>query len=619
MERGKRKHGAIVTRDQVLLALQGFLLYDAEGRLVIKDRINSDTERFQVAADLSGLAVNTVKKYVVAFREQGRIVLEPPGRRGPGKPDAATLNALNDAVRDWVEELLRDDYNPVWITRKYIQDFIYEQCGVFASFKRITFLCDAWGLEYGRLERAPKAHDKSRALFRRIALLQWSFFKRMGNKIYTMDESYDNVRKTLEMGFYMKGSPFATFAVQKGAGAGPRLCWAHACCDDGSGFCVEPGTPRPALGDVETETPTCEMMFAANVAVGDYHDNFNKEVFMKWLKNRFIPMIKAKDPLVLTGAPGARLDAGLGHLLRLDNAPYHVSTTTNLDPDEGDIRFDPRTLSKAGLVDAMSVTDCEGLDVPVVFLASVNDQAHFEADGATYVKDDDDDDDNVVMQRLVRITFNEDEKKKRGKPGYYPGVPEIQIAALEWLVENAPGVLENDCENLLRTELNGNCKPLWNGANFPESMVVETCWSTVKMYNRAAFVRGRTMQQLWEDTGDGLYSDKVAAPLTHKYSGGHFVSDANDECLELQKYIDHVWSNPKGGCAVHIGQDKALRDGGFTSMADGVCPEDMVSLRDAPNRTVMRFLAAQHLAGEHGGIAEQLEGGDEVDDEDDVV
>ena len=74
VERGKRKHGAMVTRDQVLLALKGFLLYDAEGRLVIKDRVHNDKERYEVAAGLSGLAANTVKKYVAGFREYGRIV-----------------------------------------------------------------------------------------------------------------------------------------------------------------------------------------------------------------------------------------------------------------------------------------------------------------------------------------------------------------------------------------------------------------------------------------------------------------------------------------------------------------------------------------------------------------
>ena len=612
-ERGKRKHGAMVTRDQVLLALSGFLLFNAEGRLVIKDRVHNDKERYEVAAGLSGLAANTVKKYVVVFREHGCIVLEPPGRRGPAKPDSDTLNALNDVARDWVENLLKDESNPIWITRKYIQDFIFQQSGVFASFKRISFLCDAWGLQYGRLARAPKAHDKSRALFRRIALLQWAHRVRQGIKIYTMDESYDNVRKSLEMGWHLKGSAFAAFAVQKGAGSGPRLCWAHACCDDGTGFCVEPGTPRPALGDIETEAPTAEMMFAANLAVGDYHDNFNAAVFMKWLRNRFIPMIKAKDPAVLTGASGANLR----HALRLDNAPYHVVTTPNFDPAKGDFRFDPRTLSKGDLVDAMMAVGCELVTVPVIFRSSTgDDQALFESEGATVIREIDED--NVVMKKMVDVEFCEEEKKKRGKPGYYPGVPEIQLAALEWLVAHEPGVLENDCENLLRTELNGNCVALWNGPNFPESMVVETCWSTVKMYNRAAFVNGRTMQQLWQDTGDGLYTDKVAAPLTHNYKGGHFVP-ANGKCPELQKYIEHVWSSPKGGCAVHIAQDKELRVGGFTSMADGVCPEDMKPLRDAPNRAAMRFLVGKHLVEDYEGIAEVLEGGDEDDDDADEV
>ena len=41
-------------------------------------------------------------------------------------------------------------------------------------------------------------------------------------------------------------------------------------------------------------------------------------------------------------------------------------------------------------------------------------------------------------------------------------------------------------------------------------------------------------------------------------------------------------------------------------MSDGVRPVDMVPLRDAHNRTGMRFLATQHLAVEHGGIEKQL-------------
>ncbi len=71
-------------------------------------------------------------------------------------------------------------------------------------------------------------------------------------------------------------------------------------------------------------------MVAANAAVGGYHANFNGAVARKWLENRYIPYIKAVDAAVMSGAPGARLERGLGHALRADGAHYHVSSSPNL-------------------------------------------------------------------------------------------------------------------------------------------------------------------------------------------------------------------------------------------------------------------------------------------------
>ena len=47
-----------------------------------------------------------MKKYVTAFRETGKVALELPLTRGPGERNEAERNALNDAVRDHVEQLL---------------------------------------------------------------------------------------------------------------------------------------------------------------------------------------------------------------------------------------------------------------------------------------------------------------------------------------------------------------------------------------------------------------------------------------------------------------------------------------------------------------------------------
>lgn len=614
---GKRERGEKVTREQVILAVAGFLLYDVDGKLVIAPEVHSDKDRYNVAAQLSGLSPNTAKKYVELFREAGVVVLEVPGARGPAKHDAAELDALDEPVKEWVRKTLSDKEEPMWITRKLIQDFIYQTSGVFASFTRITKLCKAWGLSYGRLERAPTTHDPLRFLLRRVALLEYSHHVRLGNMVMEMDESYDNARKALTHSFHIDGSPFAAFARQQGAGTGPRLCWAQAFGKKGYG--VFPGTPRPDLGDIKTVTPTCEMMFMANANVGDYHDNFNHEVFKDWLNNRFIPFVIKTDPAVLTGVPGARLAAGSGWILRLDNAPYHCVTTTNLNPAMGNIRFDPRKVTKIVLIDALQALGCVSLDVNHTYrvaegdLESEDGEPERDADDNVVV----DDEGFVTVQLKITIDINDAEKAKRAKMGSHPSVPEIQIAAYEWCVYNRPSALENDCEYILRTKLNGNCKPSWNSPNFPESMTCETTWCTVKMYNSCCSTPRRTPRELWQHTGEGMYTDKVAAPATHNYKGGKFLAGADGKCPEAEKYIKHTWDSPKGGCAMQIAQDDEARAGGFTDMKDGVCPQDMVEMRDAPNRAVLRFLAAKYLmARQQGAMGEHLDEAEMAEEDD---
>lgn len=53
-----------------------------------KDRVFSYAKRFHMRADLPGLLLNMVRGYVAGLREYGRIVPEPPGRRGFAKKDA---------------------------------------------------------------------------------------------------------------------------------------------------------------------------------------------------------------------------------------------------------------------------------------------------------------------------------------------------------------------------------------------------------------------------------------------------------------------------------------------------------------------------------------------------
>ena len=52
------------------------------------------------------------------------------------------------------------------------------------------------------------------------------------------------------------------------------------------------------------------MVFRGKVGKGDYHDNMDGTMFMKWIDERLVPTVRAKYP-------------GKAVYLVMDNAPYH--------------------------------------------------------------------------------------------------------------------------------------------------------------------------------------------------------------------------------------------------------------------------------------------------------
>jgi hypothetical protein len=55
---------------------------------------------------------------------------------------------------------------------------------------------------------------------------------------------------------------------------------------------------------------TCETIWKATSRKGDYHNNMNSEMFIKWVTEKFLPTLKQQHP-------------GKKMLLTMDNAPYH--------------------------------------------------------------------------------------------------------------------------------------------------------------------------------------------------------------------------------------------------------------------------------------------------------
>ena len=78
--------------------------------------------------------------------------------------------------------------------------------------------------------------------------------------------------------------------------------WLTAYSDDGK---------PPVLEEWhEGEAHTCEMVFRGKVAGGDYHENMDGTMFMKWINTRLVPTIRKLHP-----------DKKV--YLVMDNAPYH--------------------------------------------------------------------------------------------------------------------------------------------------------------------------------------------------------------------------------------------------------------------------------------------------------
>ena len=556
--------------------IAAFLLHNADGTLSAPPRALSLRARSRVAAFLSGRDARTAEKLWALFLQHGCIVLEDPGVRGPRSPHEAELLALEPLVKEHVRQVLLHRDEPCWVTRRSLQTLIRETTGIDASFKAISRLCAAWGLEYGRLRRPEAAVSRKRILQRDVAICQVRQAIAAEHVLLSADESYCNSSRAHEDSFYIAGSPFATFARARGSGLGARLCFIQAVGVHGLA-----GVPQDLpgiVGDTDTRLPTAEVMFAAKKSVGSYHGNFTHDIFMKFLEHRFIPWALAKHPELATGAPGA-LERKL--CLMLDNAPYHTGSTATL-VDGPALRFNPLASPKGVLFAGMAMAGCASLQV-----------AHsFTAPGTA-----------KVVIKTVPVPMTALGAAMRGKAGFFPSAEEVKVAAQQWLARHRPTVLENDAEAALRLGLNGNAYILWNAPNFPELMPIELVWAQAKAYVGAAWTGTRNMAVLAHDVHMGLYTDALAVPGVLQVRGGNFVEGADGTCPAAAALFEHVLRSPRGGARAHIAASARLQ-----GTMDSLCvPEELAEVVATRGRNAMLYLQAQLLEREGQALGEALE------------
>ena len=120
---------------------------------------------------------------------------------------------------------------------------------------------------------------------------------------------------------YMPNDKSKDSGVKCKSGKGRRLCIIHAITLDGPLCEYEENGVTPVCdiqwtGDTchpEKRADgkiTCETLWVAQSHTGDYHDNMNSDMFMKWVQEKLCPVFERKYP-------------GKKMILITDNAPYH--------------------------------------------------------------------------------------------------------------------------------------------------------------------------------------------------------------------------------------------------------------------------------------------------------
>jgi len=214
------------------------------------------------------------------------------------------------------------------VTSRMIRNYTKKELGIDVSRRTIGRKLRQLGLFWGKLKPKKRTAGAYRLKSIRdylIALDRYEKIMRRNdhNLVYVfMDESFVHKNHRSQYGYLSKSNPH----IEGVSGSkGRRLCILHAMTCDGPlcEYVVNENGKRYPVDDLEwgkTDTPhskprqdgklSCETLWVSDSSTGDYHDNMNSNLFMKWVKERLVKVFERKYP-------------GKKMVLVMDNAAYH--------------------------------------------------------------------------------------------------------------------------------------------------------------------------------------------------------------------------------------------------------------------------------------------------------
>ena len=320
------------------------------------------------------------------------------------------------------------------------------------------------GLSFTLVEGAQRTYDTYRSKALRDFLISVDKLERkiIAGKndvieVFT-DESYVNINHAMKNSFIhtdeSKGSD-----LKKKTGKRRRLIIVHTITQDGPLCELDDATGYPVddliwKGDTPQSEPhpdvklNEETLWIAQSHTGDYHDNVNSTMFMKWVTDKLRPVFARKYP-------------GKKMLLIADNAPYHHSR------EIGSLG----SLSKKAMVIMMTDHEVEYIDLPLV------------SDLCSELSKLDGHDDHPDVQDrgdCVQVNFNPDEQSGRvaaSRP-CVANIEELKASFVTYLKEHKPEIVQCKVYSYLHSLGHSIlCTPPY----CPELQPIELFWAAGKI------------------------------------------------------------------------------------------------------------------------------------------
>lgn len=390
-------------------------------------------------------------------------------------------NQMLQGIVGFIDKMHAEDSSA---TNERIRNFIKDEYDVVVSRRTVQRCLRRLGLDW----RKTKPKRKTFSSYRRssvreylVSLDQYTKHINSGNDkgyvlVYT-DESYVHKSHNVGRSYTIKGKE----NVGRQSGKGRRLVILHAITADGplverdvNGIPIDDllwkgDTPHPQVDPIDGKK-TCETLWIANSHTGDYHDNMNSDMFMKWVEERLIPVFE-------------RLYPSKTMVLICDNAPYHHKRKI------GSLA----SLTKIEMLTMMSEYGVDWIDLPL---------NEYRIDYLNKLSDEE----RELIDRgdSIQIEFNQDQQSKRAgrNDPLIANTQELKVAFVTWAKEERPELLDCMIERLMK---NKGYEILWTPPYCPDLQPIELFWAAGKNHVARMYHSKRTMKETVQQLRDAWY------------------------------------------------------------------------------------------------------------------